>query len=166
MSVFFEGNALIDQGQFQSGNITTSTISNCSIIKTSIDMLDSSGNLQFITNVKDPIQPQDAATKKYVDDLGIINQNVTLIGTLGSMISSSLSGSYVITVKNLVINGPSAIFNITKNEAFNTAQFARIVSAPGTNSRTALYLKWDVNEPLYLFKNSNLYDGSYSVKII
>ena len=164
--MFFEGNALIDLGQFQNGNVTLSTISNSAIITSSLDMLDSSGNLQFITNVRDPVQPQDAATKQYVDDLGISIFNVTLINTTGTLISSSLSGSYVITVKNNQLNGPSAIFNITKNEAGNTAQYVRVVSSPGTSTNVSLYLTWAPNQPLYLYKNGAPFDGSYTVKIM
>lgn len=163
---FFEGNAYIHEGQFQFGNVTQSTVSNSAIITSSLDMMDSAGNLQFITNVKNPVLNQDAATKLYVDNLGISIFDVTLLNTTGTLISSALSGSYIVLVKNLELNGPSAIFNITKNEAINSAQSVRVVSAPGTNTNVALYLQWDPNNPLYLYKNSTQFDGSYRVKMM
>jgi hypothetical protein len=46
MSVCLEGNVFIDGGQSQNINITASTIGNCNISKSSLDMLSSTGSLQ------------------------------------------------------------------------------------------------------------------------
>ena len=141
--------------------ITTSQIRACTI-----DMLSTSGNYQNITNAATPIQPNDVAIKSYVDSLGISIANYTLSNTLGSLISTNLSGSFVITVKNLVLNGPSAVFNVTKNEQGICGNVARPAAAPGTGTRVTLDISWPSNSGILLFKNGPQYDGSYRVKIM
>lgn len=161
----FDGN-----GYFYNSYLVNSTISNIniiqSIIKTStLNMLDINGNYQNIINVKDPINLQDAATKNYVDTLGI-SFNISLSNTTPSLISSNIKGSYIITITNNVLNGPSAIFNITKNESNRYAGLARIVSSPGLPGNTHLKIYWLPNSGIYLYKTNSLYDGSYSIKMI
>ncbi len=135
MSVCLEGNVFIDGGQSQNINIIISTIGNCNISKSSLDMLSSTGSLQNITNVKNPINQQDAATKKYVDDLGIVISEITLLSTNTTTISNNVKGSYIITISNLIENGPSGIFHITKNEQVNEAHIVRTAAAPGASAR-------------------------------
>jgi hypothetical protein len=161
MSVFFEGNAFIDEGQVQNALLTNNTISNSAIITSSLDM-----NLENITNVKDPINPQDAATKKYVDDLGVVISNITLSGTTGTLISSNQSGSYNITVRNNVINGPTATFHVTKNSSSLNAQCNRISASPGYSTTITLFVTWPPNNGIFLNKNGSLFDGSYQIKLI
>ena len=161
MSVYFEGNAFIDEGRVQNALLTNNSINNSIITTSSLDM-----NLQNITSVKDPINPQDAATKKYVDDLGVVISNISLSGTSSTLISSNLSGSYIITVKNIIINGPSATFHVTKISSTLNAQCNRISASPGYLSTITLFVTWPPSSGIYLNKNGSLYDGSYQIKIM
>lgn len=166
MSVCLEGNVFIDGGQAQNINIISSTIGNCNISKSSLDMLSSSGNLQNITNVKDPINTQDAATKKYVDDLGIVITDITLSSTNNTLISNYAKGSYIITISNLILNGPSGIFHITKNETVREAHIVRTVASPGYGTNIFLELSWPPNSGILLKKTGPNYDGTYKIKIM
>ena len=166
MSVCLEGNVFIDGGQVQNIVVTSSTIGNCLISKSSLDMLSSTGNLQNITNVADPINPQDSATKKYVDNLGIVISNVNLTSTSTTTISNYSKGSYVITISNNVLNGPSGIFHVTKSESSQKAHIVRTVAAPGYTSNVFLNVTWPTNSGILLNKTGNNYDGSYLIKIM
>jgi len=162
MSVPFAGNAFIDGGQVQNVKVVSSSVGNSIITTSSIDM-----NLQNITSVKDPINPQDAATKKYVDDLGIVISNVTLNGTSEQIISNNLKGTFSIFVDNISAStGPSAAFIVTKNVASDFGQVSRIAATPGSLSNTTLRLSWVPNSGIYLHKTNTGFDGSYRVKII
>jgi hypothetical protein len=166
MSVCLEGNVFIDGGQGQNINIVTSTIGNCNISKSSIDMLNSAGSLQNITNVANPINPQDAATKQYVDNLDIVISNVTLTNTDTTIISNYVKGSYVITISNLVFNGPSSIFHVTKSESTQQAHIVRTVASPGLGTNIFLNVTWPQNSGILLNKTGSTYNGSYRVKVM
>lgn len=161
MSVYFEANGFLDGGQIQNVNITSCSIGNCKITTSSLDM-----NMNNITSVKDPINNQDAATKKYVDNLEIVLKSVTLTGTSFTEILGNLKGSYVVTISNEILNGPSAIFHITKNESTRNPHIVRTVAVPGYNSSTFLELSWPINSSLLLRKTGSQYNGSYKVKIM
>jgi hypothetical protein len=161
MSVYFEGNAYIDGGQVQNTVVTLSSIGSCSITTSSLDM-----NMQNITSVKDPIQPQDAATKKFVENLEITFAVVDLNGQSETLISNTLQGSHVITINNIILNGPTAIFHATKSEASRNAHIIRTVATPGYNSNITLVLSWPQNSGIYLKKTGSIFDGSYRVKIM
>lgn len=167
MSFFFEGNGYFDGSIVIRSSIGNSLISQSALTQSSIDMLSVLGFYQPITNVQDPVNPQDAATKKYVDDLGIVRSNVTLTGTTSIIISNVSKGSFVITVSNLVLNGPSGIFHVTKNEANNSAHIVRTVAAPGLSTTPVfLELLWPINGSIQLRKTGSAYDGSYAIKIM
>ena len=161
----FDGN-----GYFYNSYVVNSTVSNTNIIQSairtsSLNMLDINGNFQNIINVKDPINLQDAATKKYVDTLGICF-DISLTGTQTTVLSNNVKGSYIITVTNNVLNGPSAIFHVTKSESNLKAGIARTVAAPGVVGNTQLKISWSPNSGICLYKTTTSYDGSYSIKMI
>jgi hypothetical protein len=158
MAVYFEGNAYIDEC-----DIRNADISNCTITTSTIDM-----NLQNITNVLNPVLPQDAATKDYVDShvSGVVTTNVNLTGTTGSLVFSITKGSYLVKVTNLVTNGPSGLFNITKSESNRMAQVNRLAASAGESSDNTLLIDWGVSSNIYLRKNRDTYDGTYSVVLI
>lgn len=166
MSFFFEGNAYLDGSILTNSSISNNYITTSAIRSSTIDMLNTAGNYVNITSVKDPINPQDAATKNYVDALGIVIKDFTLSGTSTTVVSNNLTGSFTITVTNLVLNGPSAVFNVTKNIASNCGQVMRTVAAPGTNTTVVLDMSWPANSGILLFKSDNQFDGSYRVKLM
>lgn len=159
MSVAFEGNAYLDTSV-----IVNTTIGNSVITKSSLDMLDSLGNYQNITNVASPINPHDVVIKEYIDTF-TNNQTIVLSGTNGSLISSILYGSYIITIKNIVNNGPSAIYNLSKKNASVLPHRIRINSCPDISTSTYLNVTWNINGGIYLSKNTQFFDGNYDIKL-
>ena len=162
----FEGNIYGQYCYITNSTLPNNIITNSSINTSSLDMLSSTGQYQNITNAKDPINRQDVATKNYIDALGIVITDITLTGTAGSAISNNYTGSFVITVTNLVTHGPSAIFNITKNNINECGNIARTVACPGADIVTILDMSWPINSPPLLFKTGVNYDGSYLCKQI
>lgn len=162
MSVFFEGNAFIDGGKVEDTQIVSSNIR-----LSSIDM-----NLENITSVKDPIEPQDAATKKYVDEsiefLGVLQKTLELTGTNYTLISDiHVKGSYYITVNpGLNVNGPSATFFLSKGRPSQFPHIVRHTCSPGENTRELLELKWNPNEGIYIRKTNINHDGLYGIKLV
>jgi len=166
MSFFFEGNGFFSDSYIINSTVTNNIITNSSISTSSLDMLNSAGNYQNITNVATPINPHDAVIKQYVDDLNIRINNYDLIGTVGSLLNNDLSGSFVVTVTNLVMNGPSATFHITKNTPSVFGHVVRHTLSPGIYSLTSLRLTWPQFSGPILSKSDDSYDGSYKVKIM
>lgn len=161
MSVSYEGNIFIDGGKAQNIELTSSSVNSCIITTSSLDM-----NFANITSVADPINDYDAANKRYVDFLGIIISTITLTNTDLTLISSNQSGSFIITVTNLILNGPSGIFHVTKNNATRQAQINRTNSCPGYSTDISLHIDWPINDGIYLYKSGNNYNGSYKIKLL
>jgi hypothetical protein len=161
MAVSFAGNAFIDGGYIDSTTVANTVVSTCRIEKSSIDM-----DGDNITSVKDPILLQDAATKNYVDSLGIVISVVSLNGTSSTLVSSASKGSFLVLVDSIVSNGPSAVFIVSKNSSTKEAHIVRQVATPGDSSNTTLWVSWPPGSGILLYKNGASYDGSYSVKIL
>lgn len=166
MSFFFEGSGYFDGSYLINSTVSNTYINGGTITTSSIDMLDNVGNYQNITNVKDPINLQDAATKNYVDNLEIyLNNSCVLTGISPVLISNKQYGSFVVTVSNS-INGPTAIFHVTKTAASQYAHVTRTAASPGIGTLTFLQITWNPNQGIYLNKNNSSYDGAYKVKIM
>lgn len=165
MSFFFEGNGFFNGSVLTASTVSNSVVTTSAISGCTVDMLSTSGNLTNIVNVKDPIQRQDAATKYYVDTLGT-TQTINLINTLPSVISNSVKGSFVVTITNLVSNGPCGIFNVAKSEGFMHPHIVRTAGAPGYNTNVFLTMSWPPNSSISISKTGAEYDGSYYIKII
>jgi hypothetical protein len=161
MSVYFEGNAYIDSGQIENVNINNSAITTSSITTSSLDM-----NMQRITSVQNPINPQDAATKWYVDGLGVHIIDINLTATNFSVISPFLKGAYTITITNIILNGPAATFSVSKNEIGQPGHVVRTTSSPGLLTYESLRIRWLPNTGIEIQKTGTNYDGTYRVKLI
>jgi hypothetical protein len=165
MSVFFEGNGFFDGSQLVNSTVSNTTISASSLQACTINMLSPLGNYTPITNVQNPIDNQDAATKFYIDQLGTVF-NISLNNTTNSTLSTNVKGSFMITITNTVLNGPSAIFNITKSESYKNPHIVRITASPGHSTNTFLEISWPPNSNILLRKTNQHFDGSYLVKLI
>lgn len=166
MSFFFEGNGFFSDSYITNSTVTSNIITRSAISTSSIDMLNTDGNYQNITNVAMPVNPHDAVIKQYVDDLNIRLQNYDLLNTTGTLLTNDLSGSFVVTVTNLVLDGPSATFHITKNTPSICGHVVRHTLSPGLGSLTTLDIKWPTFSGPILIKSNGSYDGSYRVKIM
>lgn len=134
------------------------------IKNTSIDM---GGNV--IINHGSPVNPTDSVNKAYVDSIisgGSPVITVSLTSTNYTLISSITKGVVKIYVKNVILNGPSAIFELCKSESDqNPGSYNRTGSSSGVTSSEELELRWDPGSGIELKKNGANYDGNYSVKV-
>jgi len=138
------------------------TLTNSSVTTSSIDM-----NLQNITSVKDPILPQDAATKKYVDSAISSYYNTYLVTLTGTGVSDAVSlppGGWYVSVTGTIPGGPVATWTIAKSMTSGDASIFRLASSTSTSGET-LILTWSPSSPLRVHKTGSNYDGAYSVKI-
>ena len=147
---YFKSNATIKDGFISTSDINTSNV----------DM-----NNENITSVKDPVNSQDAATKNYVDNLGLI-VSVTLTGISPVQITNKLKGSvYIIAESDL--EGPCATFLASKSKASKEAHIVRLTSAPADlPNKEQLNIIWPVNSGISINKTNVNFDGTYQVKII
>ena len=149
-SAYFKSNSYIDGG----------TITNVDITSSTLDM-----DLNRITSVQDPIDPQDAVTKKYIDDK-LNEANITLTQTNYTLISTLLKGAYMLTINAIIEDGPVATFHIAKSKNTKQAHIVRLTSAPGDSSLEQLEVRWLPSTGIELHKTGLNYDGLYTVKIL
>ena len=144
-----------------------SKIQNSSVINTSINM---SGGV--ITNHGTPVNPTDSVNKAYVDSISSGGQAVipttvvTLISTNYAQAITVLSGSLLVLVKNIVTNGPSATFLLSKSEPGHEPSVTRLTSSSNNITGEKLRIKWDPNTYIQLRKTGVSSDGDYLVKYI
>lgn len=167
MSFFGEGNLYLQYSYLGNSTVNNTVITGSEIITSSLDMLSATGQYQYITNVHNPNLQQDAATKNYVDLLGISINQITLTSTIGSVINSNIVGAYIITVNTTLTGGPygpNATFNISKSDPSKCGHVVRQSLSPGSDSSCTLDMSWPAYSGPILFKTNVNYDGSYYVK--
>lgn len=140
-----------------------STITDSSITNSTIDM-----NGGIITSAGTPINGTDVANKDYVDSvssgIGIII--ITLTNTFYTTILSNQEGNLQLYIKNLVTNGPSASFTLSKSEPSRQTSYVRTTSSSGLNTLEKLDIRWNPNSGVELKKTGINYDGDYQIKYI
>jgi hypothetical protein len=141
-------NAFVDEGR---------------VYNSSIDMVTG-----IITIHLDPINDLDVANKRYVDNNsggggGGTSINVILTGTGYTDIILQTEGSFVVSVKNTMSNGPSASFMISKSSPTRGCSVTRVTSCSGDSTYEKLDIKWDSNDYIKLHKTGSSYDGTYKV---
>lgn len=154
-------NAWLDRGRVTRTEIATSTIKNSAISHTTLSMTN-----QRITDVADPINDQDAVTKKTLTQT--VNRNeVILNGTTPTLISGSLTGAFSVLVSCTSSEGPCAAFTIAKGNEMTVAVGQVSSSQHGIEEKTALILDWPSHSGLTLRKTSTFrYNTSFLVKIL
>lgn len=170
MSSFFgEGNLYLQFSYLGNSTVHNTIITNSTINTSSIDMLSSTGLYQNITNVNNPVLPQDAATKFYVDALGISITQISLSNTSGTLIGPQQIGAFNITI-NTTLNsgpyGPNATFHISKSDPSVNGHVVRIASSPGSDAACTLDMLWPPSSGPLLFKTNINFNGGYFVKIL
>ena len=141
------------------GQVTNSNISN-----STIDM-----NGGVITSHGNPVNGSDVVNKDYVD-ASLTSPTpfvqITLTGTAYTTILSSQSGSALILITNVVTDGPSGSFLLSKSEPTREPSIVRLTTCSGLTTDERLEIKWDTNTGIELRKNGSAYDGLYNIKYV
>lgn len=156
---------------FTSAGLLGSTVqqvymSEASIVNSTLDM-----NMRNITSVSDPVRPQDAATKNFVEtqlqkvSAEIENQFspfvVSLVGSDWVQVATLRPGSFVVTISGTQDGAPTATYSMSKSSITSFPQVMRVTSVPSRVTREQLELKWDQQGRLLLRKTGSGYDGDY-----
>jgi hypothetical protein len=148
---YFKSNSYIDGG----------AVKNVSISQSSLDM-----NNSPITSVQDPSNPQDVATKNYVD---LISSRITisLSSTNYTLISTKLKGAVQLIIEADVSDGPCATFQASKSKSSKEAHIFRQTSAPGDSiNKEQLVIRWSPGSGIEMKKTNNGFNGDYIIKIL
>lgn len=143
-------------------------VNNSSITDSSIDM-----NGGVITSHGAPINATDVVNKEYADSIsggggggGVPITTITLTGTTQYIALAVFKGSVMLLVTNVITDGPSATFLLSKSEQDREASVARMTSCDGLTTAEKLDVNWLPNEEIKIFKTGNGYNGDYQVKYI
>lgn len=139
-------------------------VNNSSITNSSIDM-----NGGVITGHGGPVNGTDVVNKDYVDNTligGIPTTTITLTGITFSLIIGDQSGSLLLLIKNLIPNGPSATFLLSKSEPGREPSISRFTSSDGLGTNEKLDVRWLPNSGIQLRKTGMNYNGQYRIKYI
>jgi len=138
------------------------------VVKSSIDQ-----GSQPIINLPNPINPQDAVPKSYVDALLSPSTQFpkipfSLNGTNTTQILSDLIGIKTIIVFPETSNpeAPMAIFNIAKNNQNINSIGQRDLSTSGINTQERLKMVWNASTGIEVFKTGLNYDGDYCAVVL
>jgi hypothetical protein len=140
-----------------------SVVTNSSITNSSIDM-----NGGVITNHGTPVNGTDVVNKDYVDSIagtGNPVYTVTLTGTAYTLVVNLFKGVVRMQVKNIVTNGPSASFELSKSESSQDPSYVRTMSSAGIGTNERLHARWIPGSGIEIKKSGVNYDGQYKVKI-
>ncbi len=121
-----------------------------------------------ITSVGDPLDNQDASTKRYCDtnsDAVIPKFLVNLSGTTLATAYSMLTGTFTIKVMGQTLTSPCAVFSVSKSTSSSHPQVNRVSASPGAVGPTNLVLDWPVGGNILVGKTTASYDGTYLVSI-
>lgn len=141
-----------------------------SIWNTKIDM-----HNKELTNLPDPVNPQDAVNLQTLENyvstqitqsLETFNKlEISLSGTNNQLILNKLTGSYIIKVWSNEENFPITIFHIVKNNTIHQILGNKLSQITGENN-TVLNLTWASNQGIYLNKSTSFCDGIYTIQFI
>ena len=122
-------------------------------------------NGRFITSVQDPVQPQDAATKHYVDNKTFSQTTVPLFGTTISLLSSIKYGSLMVMIGPPDEGFPCGTFFVSKNSKTAKPFISSLSQFLGSQGESISFL-WEDNSSLYIYKTGSNYDGNYPFVIV
>ena len=165
--IFYKQHVLYLMFSVKKGTIyldCNSKINNSSISNSSISM---NGNIITLHGM--PVVSSDVANKQYVDSLfsaNFLTNTLFLVSTNWTPINPPiLSGQLRVSVKNSILNGPSASFDLTKSTNSTGASITRSSSLAGTNTHERLEIRWLPNTTIEMRKTGVGYNGSYNIKI-
>lgn len=140
-------------------------VTNSSITDSSIDM-----NGGVITSHGAPVNGTDVVNKDYADSIsgggGVPFSTITLTDQIPYIALAAFKGSVMLLVKNVVTDGPSATFILSKSEPNREASISRMTSCDGLVGGAKLDVIWPPTQPIQIFKTDNGYNGDYQVKYI